>query len=106
MHRVFDTGYFSSCKPRAEETRDGIKLTLEVGVWVCAGGGAGAGCRRGRRCGGVACGCKAAQAVKDVGEASCSPWRWVGRAAGGLTTAPCSTSALLFISVALPAGCP
>ena len=31
MHRVFDTGYFSLCKPVAEETRDGIKLTLEVG---------------------------------------------------------------------------
>lgn len=30
MHRVFDTGYFSLCKPVAEETRDGIKLTLEV----------------------------------------------------------------------------
>jgi hypothetical protein len=33
MHRVFDTGYFSLCKPVAEETRDGIKLTLEVGGW-------------------------------------------------------------------------
>lgn len=31
MHRVFDTGYFSLCKPMAEETRDGIKFTLEVG---------------------------------------------------------------------------
>ncbi|EFN60064.1 hypothetical protein CHLNCDRAFT_133340, partial [Chlorella variabilis] len=30
MHRVFDTGYFSLCKPVAEETRDGIKLTLEA----------------------------------------------------------------------------
>lgn len=30
MHRVFDTGYFSLCKPMAEETRDGIKFTLEV----------------------------------------------------------------------------
>jgi hypothetical protein len=34
MHRVFDTGYFSLCKPVAEETRDGIKLTLEVGGWL------------------------------------------------------------------------
>ncbi|KAL4449506.1 hypothetical protein ABPG77_007150 [Micractinium sp. CCAP 211/92] len=30
MHRVFDTGYFSMCKPAAEETRDGIKLAFEV----------------------------------------------------------------------------
>ncbi|KAI7843074.1 hypothetical protein COHA_003245 [Chlorella ohadii] len=30
MHRVFDTGYFSLCTPVAEETRDGIKFTLEV----------------------------------------------------------------------------
>ncbi len=30
MHRVFGTGYFSMCKPVAEETRDGIKLTLQV----------------------------------------------------------------------------
>lgn len=34
MHRVFDTGYFSLCKPHAEETRDGIKLTLEVRTWL------------------------------------------------------------------------
>lgn len=33
MHRVFDTGYFSLCTPVAEETRDGIKFTLEV--WGC-----------------------------------------------------------------------
>lgn len=52
MHRVFGTGYFSMCKPAAEETRDGIKLTLEVGarprasvppprlgVCLCVGGG-------------------------------------------------------------------
>lgn len=38
MHRLFDTGYFSLCRPVAEETRDGIKLTLEVGA------------PRGRRC--------------------------------------------------------
>ena len=43
MHRVFGTGYFSLCTPRAEETRDGIKLTLEVcvGVWVGGVGGVG-----------------------------------------------------------------
>ncbi len=30
---MFDTGYFSLCTPVAEETRDGIKFTLEV--WGC-----------------------------------------------------------------------
>ena len=30
MQRVFDTGYFSSCRPRAEDTRDGVRLTVEV----------------------------------------------------------------------------
>ena len=30
MKRVFETGYFSSCRPRAEDTRDGVKLTIEV----------------------------------------------------------------------------
>ena len=45
MHRVFDTGYFSQCTPRAEETRDGIKLALEVRLaahctvaWLAADG--------------------------------------------------------------------
>lgn len=30
MQRVFDTGYFSTCRPRAEDTRDGVRLTIEV----------------------------------------------------------------------------
>ena len=30
VKRVFDTGYFSSCRPKAEDTRDGVKLTIEV----------------------------------------------------------------------------
>ena len=42
MHRVFGTGYFSLCTPRAEETRDGIKLTLEV---CSRAGGVGGGGR-------------------------------------------------------------
>jgi len=30
VKRVFETGYFSSCRPKAEDTRDGVKLTIEV----------------------------------------------------------------------------
>jgi len=30
VQRVFDTGFFSSCRPRAEDTRDGVRLTIEV----------------------------------------------------------------------------
>ncbi|KAG7666840.1 hypothetical protein Ndes2526B_g04666 [Nannochloris sp. 'desiccata'] len=30
VQRVFDTGYFSTCRPRAEDTRDGVRLTVEV----------------------------------------------------------------------------
>lgn len=30
VKRVFETGYFSSCRPRAEDTRDGVKLTIDV----------------------------------------------------------------------------
>ncbi|KAI8106913.1 hypothetical protein M9434_001566 [Picochlorum sp. BPE23] len=30
VRRVFETGYFSSCRPKAEDTRDGVKLTIEV----------------------------------------------------------------------------
>ena len=30
VQRVFDTGYFSSCRPRAEDTRDGVRLIIEV----------------------------------------------------------------------------
>lgn len=30
IQRVFDTGYFSSCRPKAEDTRDGVRLTVEV----------------------------------------------------------------------------
>lgn len=30
VKRVFDTGYFSSCRPKAVDTRDGVKLTIEV----------------------------------------------------------------------------
>ena len=30
MQRVFDSGYFSQCQPQAEDTRDGVKLTINV----------------------------------------------------------------------------
>ena len=30
VNRVFSTGYFSSCHPVAEDTRDGVRLTIEV----------------------------------------------------------------------------
>lgn len=30
VQRVFDTGYFKSCQPVVDETRDGIKLTIQV----------------------------------------------------------------------------
>ena len=30
VKRVFETGYFSSCRPKAEDTRDGVRLTIEV----------------------------------------------------------------------------
>lgn len=30
VNRVFATGYFAQCKPVAEDTRDGVKLTVEV----------------------------------------------------------------------------
>jgi len=30
VKRVFETGFFSSCRPRAEDTRDGVRLTIEV----------------------------------------------------------------------------
>jgi outer membrane protein insertion porin family len=46
VQRVFDTGYFAACRPLAEDTRDGVRLTVEVspnpelrGV-VARGGGA------------------------------------------------------------------
>lgn len=29
--RVFDTGYFTKTVPISEDTRDGVKLTIEVG---------------------------------------------------------------------------
>lgn len=31
IQRVFDAGYFQQLTPVAEDTRDGIKLTLEAG---------------------------------------------------------------------------
>lgn len=39
VQRVFDSGFFSRCQPRAEDTRDGVKLTVEV---CSAAGGSGA----------------------------------------------------------------
>lgn len=33
VHRVFDSGYFEKCHPHAEDTRDGVKLTVEVRCW-------------------------------------------------------------------------
>ncbi len=37
--RVFDTGYFTKTVPISEDTRDGVKLTIEV--WGRWGGGGG-----------------------------------------------------------------
>ncbi len=31
LKRIFDTGYFHYAEWKAEDTRDGIKLSLEVG---------------------------------------------------------------------------
>ncbi|CAI5478195.1 unnamed protein product [Closterium sp. Yama58-4] len=40
VHRIIDTGYFASCLPTAEDTRDGVRLIFRV----CGGmGGWGAG---------------------------------------------------------------
>ena len=30
IQRVFDTGFFDKCQPHGEDTRDGIKLIVEV----------------------------------------------------------------------------
>lgn len=30
VQRVFDSGFFSRCDPKAVDTRDGVKLTIEV----------------------------------------------------------------------------
>ncbi len=30
VQRVFNTGYFAKCQPHAEDTRDGVKLTIEA----------------------------------------------------------------------------
>lgn len=30
VNRVFQTGYFSNCQPLAEDTRDGVRVTLDV----------------------------------------------------------------------------
>jgi len=30
VHRVFDSGFFEKCHPHAEDTRDGVKLTVEA----------------------------------------------------------------------------
>ena len=35
LRRVFATGWFSSCAPDAEDTRDGVKLLIKV--WVRVG---------------------------------------------------------------------
>jgi hypothetical protein len=34
LRRVFATGWFSSCAPDAEDTRDGVKLIIKVCVRV------------------------------------------------------------------------
>ena len=36
MHRVFDSGFFERCQPHAEDTRDGVKLTVEVSARDCS----------------------------------------------------------------------
>jgi outer membrane protein insertion porin family len=33
LKRVFATGWFSSCVPDAEDTRDGVKLVIKVRAW-------------------------------------------------------------------------
>ena len=30
LERIFATGYFSDCQPVAEDTRDGVKVTVQV----------------------------------------------------------------------------
>jgi len=30
VQQVFDSGYFDRCQPKAEDTRDGVKLIIEV----------------------------------------------------------------------------
>jgi outer membrane protein insertion porin family len=37
LKRVFATGWFSSCVPDAEDTRDGVKLVIKVRLCVAAG---------------------------------------------------------------------
>lgn len=32
VHRIIDTGYFTSCMPFAEDTRDGVRLIFKVGA--------------------------------------------------------------------------
>jgi outer membrane protein insertion porin family len=32
VHRIIDTGFFSSCMPSAEDTRDGVRLIFKVRV--------------------------------------------------------------------------
>jgi outer membrane protein insertion porin family len=36
LKRVFATGWFSSCVPDAEDTRDGVKLVIKVCVCAAA----------------------------------------------------------------------
>lgn len=31
VHRIIDTGFFASCMPSAEDTRDGVRLIFKVG---------------------------------------------------------------------------
>lgn len=43
VHRIIDTGFFASCMPSAEDTRDGVRLIFKVGcisklslvIWCC-----------------------------------------------------------------------
>lgn len=30
VNRVFETGYFANCQPSAEDTRDGVRVLIEV----------------------------------------------------------------------------
>ena len=35
VHQIIDTGFFASCMPSAEDTRDGVRLIFKVG-WLVA----------------------------------------------------------------------
>lgn len=34
VHRIIDTGFFASCMPSAEDTRDGVRLIFKVGFYI------------------------------------------------------------------------